>query len=203
MQELTPSINESFAVPSEVTFEQAMKLTRDLLAQIHTDNVDPCSLEAAIARLVSTKIGARGFFVTYLTDDSPINSPVKDGGNQGNVDEPHVIILNALRQPSEIVADLLVKNLIMSSAMAIAHQQRSDETMAASSKRVRSRTMLLIARLQLPHLQDLLNELQISLHGEEGLYQAFLERQKYDSQQRQAIQTAVEECRDLISTTQA
>ena len=56
-----------FAIPESVTFEQAITLTKSLLSGVERGEWPEPAVERAIAQLVSTQNGARGFFVAYLT----------------------------------------------------------------------------------------------------------------------------------------
>jgi hypothetical protein len=166
----------SFTVPAEVSFEQASALTQELLARPE----GPADrLEMAIAALVRTTAGARGFFVVFLTGDSPL------------ADAPSAAVLRGLATAPEIVADLLVKNLAMSAAMELSHHRQGHPELAQESAQVQRRTRQLIHQLQLPALEARLQQLQTSLTTPTGAYQDFLERWGYDAPQRSAIQRAL------------
>ena len=81
----------------------------------------------------------------------------------------------------------------MSTAMAIAHRRADRESMALGSDRVRSRTARLIGLVNLPNLIQELKALETSIQSDSGPYVEFLERWGYDTEQRQAIQAAVQE----------
>lgn len=168
-------MNPGFTVSPEITFEQAIAFTQSLLSQSRSET----ELEAAVSALVATPNGARGFFITYLTDD------------QGGADQPQPEIVKALQSSPEIVSELLVKNLVMSAAMVVTHTQRQDLDMAASSARVRSRSAQLIQQLQLPSINVKLTQLLQSLQTGTGEYQDFLNRWGYDQQQRAAMEQAI------------
>lgn len=157
-----------------VTFERAIALTQNLLVQLEQGLPEP-EIQAAITTLVSTENGARGFFVTYLTDDRPF------------ADQPSDAIIQALQTSPAIVSELLVKNLAMSAGMAIAHRRNSNEDMAQGSDRVQRRTANLIQRVQLPEVAQKSAQLQASAETGVGEYQTFLERWGYDAEQRQQI----------------
>jgi len=168
-----------FAVP-EVTFGQAIKQAQSLLDQMASGIAEP-ELIAAIARLVSSETGARGFFVTYLTDPRPL------------ADTPSPAVIEALQSAPEIVAELLVKNLAMSAAMAVAHRRNGDEGAAQDSQRVQRRTTHLIEQIGLPQVRERSQKLQESAATGKGAYQAFLDRWGYDAEQRQVIYQALTE----------
>jgi len=167
------------AVP-ELTFAQAIQQTQSLLDQMAAGIPEP-ELLSAITRLVSSETGARGFFVIYLTDPRPL------------ADAPSPMVLEALRSAPAIVAELLVKNLAMSTAMTVAHRRNQDEAAAKDSQRVQQRTACLIERVALSQVWEQAQKLQESAVTGKGTYEEFLNRWGYDAEQRQVIyQTFVE-----------
>ena len=169
----------SDSIPDHVTFEGAIALTQSLLSHMEQGKIPKSDIFATIQKLVSTLPGARGFFVSYLTDDRPF------------ADRPSKQTLAALATSEEIVAELLVKNLAMSSAMVLTHRRRNDENMAKQSQRVRERSTQLIASLDLPDFSVKLSELLATAQTGKGTYQSFLQRWNYDDEQLLAIAQAV------------
>lgn len=163
-----------------LTFEEAIAQAQALLNQMEQGTLSEADVETAIAELVHTQNGARGFFVAYLTDERSL------------ADTPSVAVLNALNSSPDIVADLLVKNLAMSAAMAITHRRNENEAMAQGSERVRSRATHLIQQLQLPILNEKARKLHQTIATGVGDYQAFLARWNYDTEQKQVIEDAIE-----------
>lgn len=176
--------DSTLTVPDAITFEAAIAFTQSLLTHIEQGQLSEAALETTLADLVRSQNGARGFFVTYLTDDRPF------------ADQPPATVVRALRSSPEVVAELLVKNLAMSSAMAITHRRQQNETMAAGSDRVRSRVLGLIQQLQLPLITEKAQQLYASAKTGEGAYQPFLDRWGYDAEQRQAMQDALAQVLD-------
>ncbi len=162
-------------VPNEITFQQAIGISQELLEQAEQQAYADTELQRAIATLVASENGARGFFVTYLTGESPL------------ADQPTPAILTALEQSPQIVAELLVKNLAMSAAMAVAHRRNGNEELAAGSDRVQRRTQNLIQLLNIAALAERAKALQTSARDGQGDYTEFLDRWGYDAEQRQVI----------------
>lgn len=158
-----------------ITFEEAIEVTHSLMSQMAAGTLSEEDTQTAIADLVGTANGARGFFVTYLTDDSPL------------ADDPSPGTLQALQAAPEIVAELLVKNLAMSTAMAITHRRQENEEMAQGSDSVRSRTLNLIDLLNRDDIAQMAAQMKESATKSEGTYASFLQRWGYDDEQRQAI----------------
>ena len=153
--------------PEPLNFATAIAYTQELLAQSKIS-------ASEIAQLVQTEEGARGFFVTYLTSDLAVSEEIIAG----------------LRSHPEVVSELLVKNLAMSTAQALFHRRRQDETMASSSGRVQERTAQLINLVDLDLVYEKLQQLIVTIETG-GNYQAFLERWNYDDEQKQLIKAAV------------
>lgn len=166
----------SVSVPDNLTFEQAIDVTQSLMAKMQNNQLSEVDLEATLSALVASENGARGFFVTYLTDEGALP------------DRPSDAVIRALQSSPKVVSELLVKNLAMSSAMAIAHRRNQNEPMAQGSDRVQRRTIDLIQKVQLPEVHEKAAKLRQSAATGEGDYQTFLARWGYDAEQRQVIQ---------------
>lgn len=177
--EFVMSIPSSLLASESITFEGAIELTQSLLSFMEADRLLQGDIEQAVTSLVKTQNGARGFFVTYLTDD------------QQEPDHPSPGVVEALRSAPEIVAELLVKNLAMSAAMVVYHSRHQSEEMAAGSARVQKRSRNLIQILQMPACQTLASQMLESLQNAKGEYEEFFQRWGYDNEQKLAIGSAV------------
>ncbi|WP_373541120.1 hypothetical protein [Chamaesiphon sp.] len=172
-------MSSTLTVPAHVRFDQAIELTQAFLLQLKKYELTSSQIQEFVANLVQTANGARGFFVTYLTAPDPI------------CDDPQPEIITALHAHPEITADLLVKNIAMSTAQQLYHQRRNDLDMVASSATVAARTTKIIQQLNLSQIQDLCRELVNTIETGNGSYQEFLTRWGYDDEQKRAISQAV------------
>jgi hypothetical protein len=184
--QISPSFAPSSSVtlmaqqnPDQISFEDAIAETQALLEKMATKSISNSEIQTTITKLVQTQNGARGFFVTYLTDERPF------------IDSPSTGIIVALRSSPNIVGELLVKNLVMSSASALAHRRNQDEAMAQGSEKVRDRTSYLIKAVKLPIVSEKLQEMEKSLTTGQGEYEAFLERWGYDAEQKKVMKSAI------------
>ncbi|MEG4303857.1 hypothetical protein [Microcoleus sp. D3_18a_C4] len=181
------SIPSSLLASESITFEGAIELTQSLLSFMEADSLRDsyasrllqADIQQAVTSLVKTQNGARGFFVTYLTDDGE------------EADHPSPGVVEALRSAPEIVAELLVKNLAMSAAMVVHHSRQQKEEMAAGSARVQERSRNLIQILQMPACQTIASQMLESLQSGNGEYEKFFQRWGYDDEQKRAIGSAV------------
>ena len=166
--------------PSEsLSFPQAIAATKSLMEQINDRELSEADIQQKVEFLLSSKNGGRGFFVAYLTSDVSLS------------DRPSQGIIDGLKSTVEISGDLLVKNLAMSSAMAIAHSRNNDEENAVGSQKVCRRTSNLIQKLNLQSIDNELQKLQRTLEDGKGEYLDFLERWGYDAEQKEAIKTTI------------
>ena len=163
-------MNLEFTVPPNLTFEQAIELTHDVLSANPSNDL----LKTVVQSLIATPNGSRGFFVVFLTEDFP------------QADSPG--LLEALRSNPEAISDLLTKNLAMPTAMALTHRRNGYEDLAASSDLTRSRTDRLIQQLNLPEIRNHMAELHNTIAEKRtNSWSTFLDRWGYDDEQRTAI----------------
>lgn len=168
-----------FEVPDDITFEAAIALTQRLLDML-TQGPLETSLKALVSKLLSTRNGARGFFVAYLTDARPF------------ADHPDSEIIDALKSCPEEVSELLVKNLAMSTAMAITHTRNAQSDQAQQSLQVSRRSADLIGQVGGDRLMAEAQDLWQSVTASSGSYTTFLKKWGYDAEQKAAIASRLE-----------
>ncbi len=159
-----------------IKFADAIELTQQFVGQLQENQLQPDQITKFVQDLVATSAGARGFFVGYLTNEAAI------------VDQPTPAIIQGLQAHPEIVADLLVKNLAMSTAQCLHFQRDGQPDMAANSAIVAKRSRQLMAMLQMPLILEICQQLVQSIQSGTGSYVEFLERWGYDQEQKAAIQ---------------
>ncbi len=157
----------------EIYFEQAINLTIEFIEKIPLLSDEEKT--SIVSALVLTENGARGFFVTYLTSENEV------------VDRTDLSIIKGLKTSPEIVSELLVKNVAMSTAMKITHSRNNDLEMAQKSATVTQRSLHFIKELSLTEITTKIKMLITSIELNEGLYQQFLTKWGYDEEQKQAI----------------
>jgi hypothetical protein len=163
------------SVPANIKFDEAIELTQAFSIQLKKNELASSEIQDFVSAMVQTANGARGFFVTYLTAPDP------------SFDEPRSEIIAALRANPEIAADLLVKNIAMSTAQQLYHQRRNDPEMMASSATVATRTTKIIQQINLDRIWDLCRELVNTIRTGSGAYSDFLTRWGYDEEQKNSI----------------
>ncbi|MBL1209823.1 hypothetical protein [Geminocystis sp. GBBB08] len=164
---------------NNITFEEAISLTEKFIKKI--PKLSELEKEAIVSSLVLTENGARGFFVTYLTSDNFL------------VEEKSSGIVAGLKTSPEIVSELLVKNVTMSTAMKITHQRNNNLEMYQKSARVTQRSVNFIRELSLSEIKEKIKLLINTMEEGKGVYQEFLNRWGYDKEQKEAIQLVIRE----------
>ena len=164
---------------SAPTFPQAMERAAQGLSLWEAGELSDEVLADQVAHLVNSRDGARGFFVVSLSSDSAL------------MDRPPEPLVLQLREAGEGVVDLTVRNLAMSTAMALHHQRSGDATQQARSERVRDRSTELLRQLDPNLVKERLEVLLQAAGQASGPDLEFLDRWGYDPEQRRAISEAV------------
>ncbi len=174
----------SWSCMENITFEEAIAYTDDLLSR---SELDDAQLESQITALVQTANGARGFFVCFLTGEWQL------------ADAPSTAVIRALQSTPQAISELLVKNLVMSTAMAMTHHRAGNTEQAEGSDRVAKRTALLIEKVDLPEVRAIATQVHDAALSNNGEYVAFLDKWGYDAEQKQAIANVLDKILDQVS----
>ncbi|HAC63264.1 MAG TPA: hypothetical protein DCF68_06905 [Cyanothece sp. UBA12306] len=169
----------TWQVPDNLSNEQGIELAYSLLEQMENGQLNDEEIEKRITDLAQSRTGARNFLGAYLTSKS--NLP----------DFPSIVVLNALKSSPEIVSELMVKNLVMPTAMAITHRRNNNEENAQGSDKVCERSAKLIQALNLDLIREELQKLLKSITTKGGEYQAFLSKWGYDQEQLEAMEKKI------------
>jgi hypothetical protein len=189
------------------SFPQALAITGQWLELWENGELSDEVLADRVAELVVSRDGGRGFFAVSLAGDSPLLD---------RLPEPLVLALRAVGAP---VVDLCLRNLAMSTAMALHHARSGDPQQQAGSERVASRCTELLRLLEPSQVKQRLETLWAAARAGESISedssegsgngigdgqaasaalssikedQAFLQRWGYDAEQRHAIACALE-----------
>lgn len=166
--------------PATVSFAEAMERSGEWLASWESGELSDEVLADRVGSLVCSRDGARGFFVVALTGEAPL---------MDRLPEP---LLVQLRAAGVGVVDLTVRNLAMSSAMALAHGRSGDRERQVASERVQARSLELLRQLDPASVKERLETLLAAARDGRGEDVAFLDRWGYDADQRAGIAAAVE-----------
>ncbi len=160
------------------TFEESLKIALLFCNAWDQEELSDEILADKISDLIKTENGARGFFVISLSSDSPLMDRLPDP------------IVQKLRFGGDLIVDLTVRNLTMSSAMAVTHKRNKQFDQENSSKRIQRRCIELLRLLE-PKLVK--NRIESLLEGTKGIGKdvIFLKRWGYDNEQIQSIVSAI------------
>ena len=143
------------------------------------DEISDEVISDRIGELIKTVEGARGFFVVSLSIDCPLMDRLPDA------------LIFQLRSPGEIVVDLTVKNLAMSSAMIITHRDNKDPQ-EIQSERIKIRCIELLKLLDSTLVKKRLDVLLDATKGN-GTDLKFLNKWGYNDEQINAISESIYE----------
>jgi len=161
------------------TFKQAMEATMIWCKSWENDEISDEVISDRIGELIKTVDGARGFFVVSLSIDCSLMDRFPDA------------LIFQLRSSGEIVVDLTVKNLAMSSAMVITHR-RNNDPQEIQSERIKIRCIELLKLLDSSKVKKRLELLLEATKGD-GADLKFLARWGYDLEQIKAISSSIYE----------
>ena len=161
------------------TFKQAMDATMIWCKSWENNEISDEVIADRIGELTKTVDGARGFFVISLSIDCPLMDRLPDA------------LIFQLRSSGEIVVDLTVKNLAMSSAMVITHGQNND-IQEFQSERIKIRCIELLKLLDSNKVKERLSNLLEATKGY-GSDLKFLQRWDYNDEQINAISESIYE----------
>ena len=161
------------------TFKEAMQASIIWCESWENDEISDEVISDRIGELIKTKEGARGFFVVSLSIDCPLMDRFPDA------------LIFQLRSSGEIVVDLTVKNLAMSSAMLVKHRENKDP-LEYQSKRIKIRCIELLKLLDSTKVKNRLDVLLDATKGN-GDDLKFLDRWGYNEKQINAISESIYE----------
>ena len=161
------------------TFKEAMQASMLWCKSWENDEISDEVISDRIGELIKTVEGARGFFVVSLSIDCPLMDRFPDA------------LIFQLRSSGEIVVDLTVKNLAMSSAMIIAHRNNKDPQ-EIQSKRIKIRCIELLKLLDSTQVKKRLDVLLEATKGN-GTDLKFLNKWGYNDEQIMAISESIYE----------
>ena len=161
------------------TFKEAMQASMLWCKSWENDEISDEVISDRIGELIKTGEGARGFFVVSLSIDCPLMDRFPDA------------LIFQLRSSGEIIVDLTVKNLAMSSAMIITHRNNKDPQ-EIQSERIKIRCIELLKLLDSTQVKKRLDVLLEATKGN-GTDLKFLNKWGYNDEQINAISESIYE----------
>ena len=161
------------------TFKEAMQASMLWCKSWENDEISDEVISDRIGELIKTVEGARGFFAVSLSIDCPLMDRFPDA------------LIFQLRSSGEIVVDLTVKNLAMSSAMIITHRKNKDPQ-ELQSERIKIRCIELLKLLDSTKVKRRLDVLLQAINGN-GKDLKFINKWGYNYEQINAIAESIDE----------
>ena len=161
------------------TFKEAMQASMIWCKSWENNEISDEVISDRIGELIKSLDGARGFFVVSLSIDCPLMDRFPDA------------LIFQLRNSGEMVVDLTVKNLAMSSAMVITHRKNNDPQEIQSEK-IKIRCIELLKLLDSKLVKKRLDSLLDATKGD-GADLQFINRWSYSNEQINAISESIYE----------
>ena len=161
----------------ETSFTQAINISSQWCKEWEEELLSEEVLADRIAELIKTKNGLRGFFAyalsdrdCYLLDKLPFSVVFKlqEGGND--------------------VVEIVVKNLIMSSAQVVLHEREKNLAYKSNSENISERCKNILRLLETKLVTKTINQIIKDL---DNLGNSFDNSKKYDDQQKEFIKLQI------------
>ena len=161
----------------EPSFTQAINISAEWCKEWEEDLLSEEVLADRIAELIKTKNGRRGFFAyalsnkdCYLLDQLPFSLMFK------------------LNEGGDPVVEIVVKNLIMSSAQIIIHRRENNNEFEINSENISDRCKGILRLLETNSVTKNINQILKDL---DNMGNSFDNSIKYDSEQKQFIKKQI------------
>ena len=157
----------------EASFTQAINISEHWCKEWEEDLLSEEVLADRIAELIKTKNGIRGFFAYALSDKDCFL-----------LDKLPFSLIFKLNEVGDNVAEIVVKNLKMSSAQIIIHQRDNNHEYGITSKIISDRCKAILRMLETKLVTKTINQYLKDL---DTMGNSFDNSTKYDSEQREFI----------------
>ena len=162
---------------TEVSFTQAINISAKWSKEWGEDLLSDEVLADRIAELIKTKNGLRGFFAytlsnkdCYLLDKLPFS------------------LIYKLNEGGDAVVEIVVKNLIMSSAQIIIHRRDNNHEYEITSENISDRCKAILRLLESKSVTKSVSQV---LRGLDNMGNSFDNSVKYDSEQKAFIKKQI------------
>ena len=161
----------------EASFTQAINISAQWCKDWGEDVLSEEVLADRIAELIKTKNGIRGFFAYALSDKDCLL-----------LDKLPFSIIFKLNEGVDPVVEIIVKNLIMSSAQIIFHRRHNNNEYALSSEVIADRCKGILRLLETKLVTKIINEVIKDL---DNMGNSFDNSTKYDDEQKAFIKNQI------------
>ena len=161
----------------EASFTQAINISAIWCKEWEEDILSDEVLADRIGELIKTKAGLRGFFAYSLSD-----------AECSLLDRLPSSLIFMLIESGNNIVEIVVKNLVMSSAQIIIHANQKNLNYKASSEKISERCKNILRLLNSNLVSKNLNQ---TIKELDNLGNSFDNSTKYDDQQKEFIKTQI------------
>ena len=161
----------------EATFTQAINISAQWCKEWGEDLLSDEVLADRIAELIKTKKGLRGFFAYALSDK-----------NCFLLDKLPFSLIFKLNEGGDDVVEIVVKNLIMSSAQIIFHRKENNHEYEITSETISDRCKAILRLLETKSVTKNVNQFLKDL---DNMGNSFDNSIKYDEDQKEFIKKQI------------
>ena len=161
----------------EASFTQAINISAKWCKDWGEDLLSEEVLADRIAELIKTKNGLRGFFAYALSDKNCLL-----------LDKLPFSLIFKLNEGGDAVVEIVVKNLIMSTAQIIIHQRDNNHEYEITSELISDRCKSILRLLETKLVTKTINQVLKDL---DNMGNSFDNSKKYDSEQKEFIKKQI------------
>ena len=161
----------------EATFTQAINISAQWCKEWAEDLLSEEVLADRVAELIKTKNGLRGFFAYAYSDNDCFL-----------LDKLPFSLIFKLNESGESVVEILLKNLIMSSAQIIIHRRDNNHEYEITSENISDRCKAILKLLETKSVTKSVNQVLREL---DDMGNSFDDSVKYDSEQKEFIKKQI------------
>ena len=157
----------------EASFTQAINISAQWCKEWGEDLLSEEVLADRIAELIKTKKGLRGFFAYALSDKDCLL-----------LDKLPFSLIFKMNEGGDSVVEIIVKNLVMSSAQIIIHRRDQNHAYEITSENISNRCKAILRLLDTKLVTKTINQVVSDL---DNMGNSFDNSIKYDSKQKKFI----------------
>ena len=161
----------------KASFAQAINISAQWCKEWGEDLLSEEVLADRISELIKTRNGLRGFFAYTLSDKDCFL-----------LDKLPFSLIYKLNEVRDDVAEIVVKNLIMSSAQVIIHRRDNNHEYEISSENIADRCKSILRLLETKSVTKSVNQV---LRDLDDMGNSFDNSVKYDSEQKEFIKKQI------------
>ena len=161
----------------EASFTQAINISAKWCNEWEEDLLSEEVLADRIAELIKTKNGLRGFFAYSLSDKDCLL-----------LDKLPFSLIYKLNEGGDPIVEIVVKNLIMSSAQIIIHQRDNNHEYEITSEIISDRCKAILRLLETKLVTKTVNQVIENL---DNMGNSFDNSIKYDNEQKEFIKKQI------------